>query len=861
MANIYEIICANTNDGDSWALSIPNVKGEGSERHFCSTNPDKLQSWSKKRDAPGSGQYFCVSTIQHKRRRKKEFARQMLFIFADVDAKDIALDKVEIKRRLLALPKMPTRIHDSGNGYHVFFQLQTPVDLTRGMDRAEILLKRLANHIGGDIQVAHCVALLRVPGTHNSKRGEWKRVTVLHEGTQTYTIQELERWLDSEHRPVMVRKDRQMNPFLRVAEEQSFKAPVDVEARLRDMVFEGEGENGVHATHLSCTASLVCADWEEDDIVNLILPATQALEGTGSWNWVQEERALRNMIRDFERKVQKQRRSRGTLSAAAVPPDDDDDDDDDDGVSVSLNDAQDSNVIRLKRGAKGGTAKASTRPAEHITLGMGILEALKEQGQLLMYTEKLAWLYEAGIWTALDEAEEKKEINEWAERGCRELGLVSNTKIVNETRAWLQRNPDLSKKKIKWDNHGDGCIAMRNGILDLEDGTILPLTPEDYATRLIDAEYDPTATCPIWERMLAEDYRFDTETIQFLQEFTGTCLITEKPRGLMRALVLLGPSNTGKSNILNVIAGLISNVYNSTPLAMMENHHGLMPFLKSHPWVLHEAFEQSRWEMSANVKALLSGDSVQVNIKNGAIVPLVFKQPILWGSNVPPQFKEASRAMEMRLAIVKMHRAYDPLQVVGTAQMAIEAGLNKPSELVLRDEKPGLLNWAIAGLRRALARKHFVFTTEMSSSLLAMRTDSNMALGFINECAEYDPDTYVRSADFYGAFTAWWRDYRDSRSVPSVDSLGRAMSSLSDPLILTGQQVGKQRIYAGLRLNENGLDCWRGYSGSQRAEESGLRISETESAVNRRIGPQQLERAEFQAMQEAHRLRALEPDA
>jgi hypothetical protein len=32
------------------------------------------------------------------------------------------------------------------------------------MDRAELLMKRLANHFGGDLQVCHRAALLRCPG-------------------------------------------------------------------------------------------------------------------------------------------------------------------------------------------------------------------------------------------------------------------------------------------------------------------------------------------------------------------------------------------------------------------------------------------------------------------------------------------------------------------------------------------------------------------------------------------------------------------------------------------------------------------------------------------------------------------------
>ena len=494
--------------------------------------------------------------------------------------------------------------------------------------------------------------------------------------------------------------------------------------------------------------------------------------------------------------------------------------------------------------------KLKKQKNEHVVLGMGIQAWLSDNGRQIMYADEQCWMYRDGVWKAMGVEEERNWINRKVDDGCNAISLVSTTKIVNETRAWLQRQSNMAVENVSWDDHG--LIATVNGLLDWEDGTIEPLAPEDYATRLIDCKYDPAAICTLWEAMLKEDYGFDEGTISFLQEFTGVCLILKKPRGLMRALVLLGPSNTGKSNILNVIAGLVSKETNPTPLQMIEGTHGLVEFLKPNPWVLHEAFEQSRWEMSATVKAILSGDPVQANVKNGPLIPVNFRQPVLWGTNTPPQFKEASRAMENRLAIVRMKRVYNPMRVTGTAALALQQGFNTPAELVLATEKPGLLNWAIAGLKRALDRGHFVFTDEMMAALHAMRTDSNMALGFIEECAEYDPNSYVNTPDFYGAFSVWWKDHKGGQ-VPSSEGLGRAMLSLSDPRVLVGEKINQKRVYAGLRLNEEGLDCWSAYSSSLRSRESGQRIAERDSDVNRLLTPVQLQRGEFAAMQDAHR--------
>lgn len=851
MAGIFDELVAATTD-EAWAVSLPNVRGEGRERQYTSRDPDKLAAWSKRKDEAGYGQFFCVSTITPGERRKKEHAQELPFIFSDVDCKDIDLPPEEIEARLLALELVPSRIHATGNGYHCFWKLPEPMRLQDGdnLFKTEAFLKRLANHIGGDLQVAQVVALLRVPGTHNSKRGAWTPVRVIREGRETYAFDRLDAWVGTAREPVMVRRGRETNAFLRVAEEQSFRAPVDVEQRLQDMEFEGEGPRGVHATHLSVTASMCSAGMAEDDIVAVVMGYTQMLPGTQDWNWVQEERTLRAMIQDFERKLERKRRTEATRDIRGA-------------LGPLIQEEQErqvneppENVVSLSQARK--DKKAKERPMddipklskkkhnEHEVLGRAILEKLKDLNRELMYTDNQAWMYDAGVWKMLSADDEKFWVGREVEEGCRTIGIVSTTKIVNETRAWLQRNPDIHQVKVPWDDHG--CIATLNGTVDPDDGTIEPLQPEDFVTRAIDCRYDPEARCPIWEDMLKVDYKFDEGTIQFLQEFFGTILVNNKPRGLMRALVLLGPSNTGKSNILNVGAGLISDAHNTTPLQALEGAHGLMQFLKPNPWVLHEAFEQSRWEMSANAKALLSGDPVQVNIKNGAILSVTFKQPVLWGTNVPPQFKEASRAMENRLAILKMHRAFNPGRLTGTAKLAIDEGFRTPAELVLSKEKPGLLNWAIAGLQRAMARGHFEFTEEMKASLLAMRLDSNMVQGFMAECCDWDKDAYVNAADFNAAFSMWWRDHRGGQP-PSADAVGKAMAALSDPRVCVGHKISHQRVYAGIKLNDEGLSCWGGWTANS---VTGQRVSTGVDHVNKVLRAEQLHLGHFIAMQEAH---------
>jgi phage/plasmid-associated DNA primase len=183
----------------------------------------------------------------------------------------------------------------------------------------------------------------------------------------------------------------------------------------------------------------------------------------------------------------------------------------------------------------------------------------------------------------------------------------------------------------------------------------------------------------------------------------GAALIDRKPRALSKALVLWGNENRAKSGVLDVVSGLFGNKPISAPIGSAEGTHGLMPFTRRAPWVLHEAFGGA-WHFSATIKTIITQEPVAFNIKNGPIMTQVIRAPIFWATNYQPQFKEATRAIVNRMIVIEVTRQFDPDKPTGAAAEAIRRGYNKPGEFIVATELPGVLNWAIAGLKRALER-------------------------------------------------------------------------------------------------------------------------------------------------------------
>jgi hypothetical protein len=289
-----------------FVCSLANDKAPGLERHVTTRRIDDISAFIAKYDRPGRGLYFAINTVKpNARRRAKETISEINCLHADIDFSGVAATPDEVRRILGQLMCLPSLINFTGHGLHCFWLLREAIAATpETIAEVEGLLRLLADHVGGDPQVAEISRLMRLPGTHNSKNGEWVEVTTEVDRPLRYDITDLRDWLEVagpalHRRPKLngAGEEQRRDPFLALAERQGFYVPVDVEARLRAMTYQGPGDSGIHATQLSVTASLLSHGEPIDHVVDMMLEATRAAAGRlgENWNWRHEERTLRDM--------------------------------------------------------------------------------------------------------------------------------------------------------------------------------------------------------------------------------------------------------------------------------------------------------------------------------------------------------------------------------------------------------------------------------------------------------------------------------------------------------------------------------------------------------------------------------------
>jgi hypothetical protein len=180
---------------------------------------------------------------------------------------------------------------------HMHYRLSRPA---RG-DEREFLGKarRLATElVGGDtsnIPISHPI---RWPGSwHRKDEPKLCRIDSLNADREIELVDALEIL-----RKVKTQRDSETEAFRAFGEEN--KPPIDVDQRLADMRYKGEGETGIHKTQLSVTAALLNRGVPIDDVIERVLTATRKAAGKDGdgWDWSAEEQKILSMCESWLKK-------------------------------------------------------------------------------------------------------------------------------------------------------------------------------------------------------------------------------------------------------------------------------------------------------------------------------------------------------------------------------------------------------------------------------------------------------------------------------------------------------------------------------------------------------------------------------
>lgn len=792
-----------TAEGQVELRRLENNKN-GTPKTIFTRDDAAIGSFCQNNDTDGYGCYFGVCT-----RRKgapkgdKENCVEAVALWVDIDALKEQIPGDTVLSTLAYLPHPPSIVVNSGGGIHAYWMLEEPVDVSTESARAPIeeANRRLAMVLAGDLQCAEVARIMRLPGTHNSKDrtkavydGQPALCEVIEDNGGVHDLETLSDWLTEQRvllKGTIIKKERRQevdDPYLTHAKANGYQPPIDIDAELDAMEHEGSGSTSIHETQLRVTASMVARGYETEEIVSLVLAATErAAPQNANWNWRREEKAIRGMIEGARKKsfdAPKPERppaipqSNGNAAVAVV---------------------HDLDAERKKRREKPKTEE-DVRQTQIIVIGRAVISVWEDRYGPIMHTAGTTYAYEGGIWQIWNDALAQR-LRAMIQEACESLSINPTTSVLNAARAYVMDRPTLRRDSVEFDAHG--LLIAEDAALDLSTMQVTPHSPDHYALFKVSAKLDGDRKCETWHAFLRNawsDRGCASEIVLTLQEWFGASIAITRARPLLKGLLVHGPSRSGKTQVSKVMRALLGERHICNAMMRdLEGRFGKEPLIGRRGWIADDAIGAKEYLDAETYKVVVTGEDTSAQMKGGKNWEGRFGFPVLLTANNLPRVNDKSDATYNRSLIL-------PMTVVRDENAPEPPGYDSIADKIIAEELTGVLWWAIEGRRRLFARGFFTPPAAMTEAKRSFQ-DSNDPIGsWIRQCVEPAISFKVARKDLSTSFNGWWEMESDDGKPFSSNSITREIIARFPNL--TELKVKGERMFGGIKLNEEGLFAW-----------------------------------------------------
>lgn len=260
----------------------------------------------------------------------------------------------------------------------------------------------------------------------------------------------------------------------------------------------------------------------------------------------------------------------------------------------------------------------------------------------------------AGYWARLTDASMQSEISKHFRHSKSNKVFYELTTMVRlmHTEHSL---PKFNQKRL-W--------AFKNGVLDLDTGELRQPKPDDFLTWQVEYGYDAEATCPLFDKFLAECANNETSRIDFIDDLLG--YIPYEDNRLEKIFVLIGEGMNGKGTFLNVIENLVRNVnydsngfqsYTNVPLSEFNKPTQRIMLDGSIVNLSYDLNENLRG-CESDIKSVASGESISGNRKFCDSESFTPRCKLICASNHMLKLSDDSFGMRRRLMFCRFENCF-----------------------------------------------------------------------------------------------------------------------------------------------------------------------------------------------------------
>jgi putative DNA primase/helicase len=464
-------------------------------------------------------------------------------------------------------------------------------------------------------------------------------------------------------------------------------------------------------------------------------------------------------------------------------------------------------VLNWKRAAK------SAAPISEFALdeiGNGKRFAAENTAEMRYCTVREKWLiYKNGRWQPDNHGEAERRAKRIslavAEAAAREVNDDQRSRLLKHAQTLTRRTTRETMLKDATSEDGIpvtpdqfdndlNVLNMSNGTLDLQTFALQSHNPQRLLSLQSPVAFDPGADCPIWRHCMNR-WIADDATRLFLQDAIGVTLSGKVFDEFF--IFLYGDGDNGKSTFLRVLEWLMGSYWHKTQaetiMQARDQRQANAPApeklaLKGARLVTVHEIDRKHILNATLIKDLTGRDAITARGLFEKLETTFEPQFTLWMfGNGKPQIKDTSGGMWRRPRLI------DFGQPIPASERDPQLGDKLCAEL------PGILNWAIEGLRRVYDRG-LIVPDAVKAATAEYQAEQDAMSGFIGECCTIGK-VYKASA------AALWKEW-------------------GEWCLANGEPEGSQRAF-GLELKRRKFEKTPGRGGVI-WEGIGLKVRETQ---------------------------------
>ena len=326
-------------------------------------------------------------------------------------------------------------------------------------------------------------------------------------------------------------------------------------------------------------------------------------------------------------------------------------------------------------------------------------------------------------------------------------------------------------------------LNCRNGTVDLCTGELCSHSSYDLITRLVNIDFDPTASCPTFLNFLGRVMDGNQGLIDYLQRFVGYCLTGKTSEQVL--VFMHGHGANGKTTFANVLEWLLGDFAATAGADLLMHRDGRgatndLAALRGRRLVKVSEFDDGERLAEAQIKTLTGGDRINCRFLYQEFFEYTPQFKILLLGNYKPKIRGRDYGIWRRIHLVPF------------AVTIPESDRDPDLADKLRVELPGILAWAVCGCLE-WQRVGLAPPAEVQNAVEDYKAAEDVFGEWLQDCCDLGAQYRASASELLNSFVGFsnWRAISTQRFGKMLRDGGFAKVKSHGAIFWEGLQVSE----------------------------------------------------------------------